>query len=289
MSKTFITYLAAIVTGILIARFAIPATTSVNTSANIETTTPTSSFIENDFDPADLIKRLEESEEKYQAINNELQQLKNNLTNNLVVDDSEANITTENNDPLAAAPNFIRERIEQNRRNNDPEYQREQLLNAGFSESELAAIEQAKIDFDQRRLNDRLQAMRENPDAYANTLDPFGYQTIRESLGDERFEDYLNTLGRDTSVNTRSVMPGSAAAQAGMQAGDQIYSYDGNRVFQAGDITRGTISGNLGENIIIEVLRNDSLLPLTVERGALGVILGNQGRGGRQNGGRGSR
>ena len=129
--------------------------------------------------------------------------------------------------------------------------------------------------------------MRDNPDNYQNVLDPLGYQSTREALGDERFEEYLTALGRDTSVNTRAVTPGSAAAQAGIKAGDQIYSYDGSRVFQAGDVTRGTISGNPGENVIVEVVRDGAIVPLTIERGALGVSLSNPWRGGR--GGRGNR
>lgn len=288
MSKTFFSYLAATLVGILIARYALPANGDASTK-NIEPDTryDSTTYIENDYDPVALIERLDQAEANYRAVNQQLAQLKQQIATGQRNDNTEEAVDSNTEGPEAAVPEFVRERIQQARRNNDPAAQREQLLNAGFNESELEYIEQARADFTQQQLENRLQAMRDNPENYQNVLDPLGYQSTREALGDERFEEYLTALGRDTSVNTRAVTPGSAAAQAGIKAGDQIYSYDGSRVFQAGDVTRGTISGNPGENVIVEVVRDGAIVPLTIERGALGVSLSNPWRGGR--GGRGNR
>ncbi len=291
MSKTFFSYLAATLVGILIARYALPANSDDSTKViEPESSYDSTTYFENDYDPVALIERLDQAEANYRAVSQKLKQLKQELEVEQTEDRRES--VFENREQLAEAVpelELVRERIQQNRRNNDPEVQREQLLNAGFNESELDYIAQARANYTQQQLENRLQAMRENPENYQNVLDPLGYQSTREALGDERFEEYLTALGRDTSVNTRSVTPGSAAERAGIKAGDEIYSYDGSRVFQSGDVTRGTISGNPGENVIVEVLRDGAVVPLTVERGALGVTLSNGGRGGRGGGGRGNR
>ncbi len=178
------------------------------------------------------------------------------------------------------------ELIERVRQARSPEARRQRLLDAGFSQNEIFNIENAEARHQTDRIEARLTQMRENPEAFEQQLDPRGYQPIREELGDERFEEYLRASGRNPDVITRNVLPGSAAELAGIQSGDQIYTYDGNRIFQAGDVTRGTISGNLNESVIIEVKRNNEIVSLTAPRGTLGVTLGSNQRGGRF-GGRG--
>lgn len=286
MSKALLGYLGATLMGVLIARYALPANGTASTESIEPENWYDTTYVENDYDPVALIERLDQAEANYRAVSKELEQLKQELEDDQGNDDRRESFI-ENREELAEAiPELVRERVQQNRRNNDPEAQREQLINAGFNESELDYIDQARADYTQQQLENRLQTMRENPENYQNVLDPLGYQSTREALGDERFEEYLTALGRDTSVNTRAVTPGSAADLAGIQEGDEIYSYDGSRVFQTGDVTRGTISGNPGDNVIVEVLREGAVVPLTVERGALGVTLGNGGRrggGGRSN------
>ncbi len=286
MSKTLLGYLGATLIGVLIARYALPANDTTSTiDIEPDNSYDSAAYLENDFDPLVLIERLDQAEANYRAVSKELEQLKQELNGGQDDAGPSESIIANREELTEAVPELLRERVEQFRRNNDPDAQREKLINAGFNQSELDYIEQAKAAHTQQQLENRLQAMRDNPENYQNILDPLGYQSTRETLGDERFEEYLTALGRDTSVTTRAVTPGSAAAQAGIQAGDQIYSYDGNRVFQSGDVTRGTISGNLGESVIVEVLRDGAIVPLTVERGALGVTLSNpwRGRAGRGN------
>lgn len=94
---------------------------------------------------------------------------------------------------------------------------------------------------------------------------------MREELGDVEYEQYLEGLGRPTSVNIRNVLTNSPAQAAGLQAGDEIIAYDGQRVFDMNELTGLTYEGNPGEAVAIEILRDGQPMQLYVERGPIGV------------------
>ncbi len=94
---------------------------------------------------------------------------------------------------------------------------------------------------------------------------------MREELGDTDYEKYLEGLGRPTSINVREVLTSSPAQAAGLQPGDEIVAYDGERVFDMNELTNLTYEGNPGETVAIDVIRGGQPVQLYVERGPIGV------------------
>jgi len=288
--KLFLQFLAAMLVGTAIGAYALPklggedniATNATAANPAIPAGDPSNSVVDN------LQQQLLQASKERKKLEQQIQQLRAAQADPAALTGAEEQTDFEESADLDAEPaeESRAEIIERIREARSPQAQQQRLLDAGFSQDEIIAIERAEANYQTARIEDRLAEMRANPDAYERQLDPRGYQPIREELGDDRFEDYLQANGVNPNVVTRNVIPGSAAEQAGIQSGDQIYSYDGSRVFQSGDVTRGTISGTLNESVIIEVKRDDQIISLTAPRGTLGVTLGNQrggrfGRGGR--------
>lgn len=98
---------------------------------------------------------------------------------------------------------------------------------------------------------------------------------FRNRLGDTNYEIYLETLGMPTAVPVPGVAMGSAAAQAGLEPGDQIVRYNNQRVFSLSDLRTESVSGTEGQPIRLEIVRDGIPLTLTIERGQLGITRGN--------------
>ena len=100
---------------------------------------------------------------------------------------------------------------------------------------------------------------------------------LREELGDWEYEQYLQALGRPTTVGIPSVLANSPAARAGLESGDQIVAYDGNRVFNVFEVTEATRQGTAGESVIVDIVRDGQPMQFVVPRGPLGVALDGNG------------
>lgn len=107
-------------------------------------------------------------------------------------------------------------------------------------------------------------------------------QALRRELGDPEYERYLKATGRPTEVRVMEVLATSAAERSGLQAGDEIVSYGGTRVFDARDLNALTTQGTGGGAVTLEVKRDGQIVQVSVPRGPLGVTAGG---GGRQGGG----
>ena len=107
-------------------------------------------------------------------------------------------------------------------------------------------------------------------------------QTLRSELGDADYEKFLQAQGRPTNVGVYNVLPSSPAAKAGMQPGDQIVSYAGQRVFNMADLTDLTLQGTPGQSVTLEVQRNQQTVQLVIPRGPIGIGGGPGGGGGGQ-------
>jgi serine protease Do len=95
---------------------------------------------------------------------------------------------------------------------------------------------------------------------------------LRAEIGDEEFEQYLEALGRPTSVLVGTVEPSSAAANGGLLPGDQIVAYAGQRVFNARDLSALTQQRGIGETVPATVVRDGQRLQLYVTGGPLGLV-----------------
>jgi hypothetical protein len=175
------------------------------------------------------------------------------------IDEEEPIIAESNNQPLS--PSQIR---------------RQTLIAGGFTadEADWIAAQEAQAELDQLYAQHRLQreALAENTaQTRAWQQQRAQSEALREKLGEDYYERYLEANGWPTSADVRSVIKGSPAALAGLQPGDQIRSYAGERVFNMRDVSRLTLQGNEGETVLLEVERDGTTLQLTIPRGPIGV------------------
>ena len=153
-----------------------------------------------------------------------------------------------------------------------PDFRREQLVARGFTQDEAARIVQLESDAALQQLYDQYRFLKqqreENPEAFrlrART------DSLRDQLGEDDYERYLIANGRPTSVTIGTVMNGSPGANAGLQAGDEIVSYNDQRVFNMTELNNLTYDGTEGENVLVEVRREGESVQLTIPRGPIGV------------------
>ncbi|MFB1486444.1 MULTISPECIES: PDZ domain-containing protein [unclassified Thiocapsa] len=98
-------------------------------------------------------------------------------------------------------------------------------------------------------------------------------RSLREEIGDDSYDRYLYTTGSDNRVRVDSVIPGSAAEIAGLQAGDLIESYADERLFDFSELRGKTTEGEYGEQVAVQVRRGGRVIETWVPRGPLGVTL----------------
>lgn len=161
-------------------------------------------------------------------------------------------------DMLAFATSYRDARINQLVRNGITPERAEWILQR---ESE-ARFEALQAEFDARRAGESI-------DPYASNLD--AQTRLRSDLGDADYENYLQSMGQPTAVMIQEVLGSSPANRAGLQAGDQLVSYGGKRVFSMTELRAQAMQGQTGEDVVIEIMRNGTLMQLTVPRGPLGI------------------
>ncbi len=101
-----------------------------------------------------------------------------------------------------------------------------------------------------------------------------GSDSIREELGPEAYDRFLFATGRNNRVVLNSIIDSSPAQAIGLQPGDKVLSYDGNRIFSFNDLRTATSTGEPGAPVLIEIDRNGDRLELEIARGPIGVTLG---------------
>lgn len=179
-------------------------------------------------------------------------------------------------EPQAAVAEETVSQVEVDRYANYARKQQEQiatkLREAGWSEAEIAGLEEmqqaAGLEMEQR-VHEQMRFMAENNPQILSML---GQSSIlAEQMGEDRYEQYREALGRPTSVPVRNVIKGSAAEIAGLQPGDKIRRYGTKRVYDEQDVMYESIQGKYGETITIEVDRDGMIFHATVPRGPLGT------------------
>ena len=108
------------------------------------------------------------------------------------------------------------------------------------------------------------------------SFDPFGAQNnpqriLRESIGDAAYERYLEAQDQPTSVEVTQVLSDSPGERFGLEPGDRIARYNGERVFSVYDLRELTMQGNPGEDVVIEIVRDGVLMQLTLPAGPIGI------------------
>lgn len=174
---------------------------------------------------------------------------------------------------LVAADSEESRRAE-SRRRNSREGRVERLVDAGFLPGQAEWIMQREQELQMEALQARFDAEKSG-----EPLDWMGNRNsasdkLREELGDADYERYLEANNRSTNVAVSSVIESSPAQVAGLQPGDEIYRYDGQRVFSMTDLTRQTMLGEPGQNVAVDVMRNGNLIQVVMPRGPVGITGG---------------
>ena len=169
-------------------------------------------------------------------------------------------------------------RREEWRRRNSPENRMQRLIEAGFLPSQASMIVQRESELQMEAIQARYEAERND-----EPFDFFGSreatdQALREDLGDTDYERYLEANDRSTSVSVSSVIESSPAHSAGLQAGDEIVRYNGERVFSMSDLTREALEGTAGQNVVVDIMRNGTPMQVVLPRGPIGITGGRRSR-----------
>lgn len=152
-----------------------------------------------------------------------------------------------------------------------------QLIEAGFSDTEIEDITSQEDQLALEKLYLRDRAMREdwlNSDRYLEAVRELDQNlSLKTQLGETRYDQYLYASGQFNRVKIENTLNGSAAFNAGIQQGDVLLRYDNERIFSWREIRAATTTGTSGESILVEVLRDGETLQFTIPRGPLGVRL----------------
>ena len=163
-------------------------------------------------------------------------------------------------------------------RNGDPTERRlGQLTQAGFSPDEAQRIARRESELRMQALNEQYEASRQGQsfDRAANWSAGLGQ--LRQELGDTDYERYLAATGQSTRITVRQVLASSPGEAAGLQPGDEIVGYGGERVFSNSDLNRLTLEGSPGQTVAVEVLRDGQPTQVFVPRGPIGITSGGGG------------
>jgi len=169
-------------------------------------------------------------------------------------------------------------RREEYRRRNSLEGRMERLIEAGFLPSQASMIVRRESELQMESLRARYEAERNgDPVDYWRSRNS-GSDALRQELGDADYERYLTANNRSTSITISSVIDSSPAQSAGLQPGDEIVRYDGERVFSMTDLTRQTMDGIAGQNVVVDIMRGGISMQIVIPRGPVGITGGRRSR-----------
>lgn len=155
-------------------------------------------------------------------------------------------------------------------------FDRKALEGVGLSSSEIDEVETRFERFQMDKLYIADEAKREGTfrgGAYHRDLAEVTRE-FRADLGPDGYDAYLYATGRDNRVFIKQVLSESPAGDAGVEEGDIVLRYAGERIFHTGEFQAATNAGELGEFVELEVERNGVTQRLRVERGPLGIRFG---------------
>lgn len=145
------------------------------------------------------------------------------------------------------------------------------LVEDGFSEDQARHILKLESEAQYKALQAAYDAERRG-EAVGTLYGVVGSQSIlRAELGDSDYERYLRAQGQPTAVQITQVMDSSPGSQAGLQPGDQIVSYNGERIFNVSELHELTLQGTVGENVVVEIERDGMRMQLSLPRGPVGI------------------
>lgn len=176
-------------------------------------------------------------------------------------------------DDQAPAEEASREQLIADRLERQAERLGTRLREAGWSDAEIDSLTElrarAALELEQRQYDAMRQRLQEDPDELSRWRNQ--QDVMREALGDEKYEQFLQAAGRPVAAEVHDVLAGSAGDSAGLKTGDQIRRYGSTRIFNRMDLMLAELDGEPGEPVSIEIERDGATFHITVPRGPLGV------------------
>jgi len=155
-----------------------------------------------------------------------------------------------------------------------PQGRTQALIDAGFAPDRTALILQREAELQMEAMQARFEARRTGVPINRDDVSANPGAKLRSELGDAEYAMYLQANNRPISVGVGSVLESSPAQSAGLQVGDRIISYDGQRVFNVFDLNAQTIQGAPGQNVVINIERDGVPMQIVLPRGPLGITGG---------------
>ncbi len=145
------------------------------------------------------------------------------------------------------------------------------FVDAGFSDDEARRVLELESRAQYQALAEAHEAQRsgQTPDFFNMANGP--QAILRAELGDVGYERYLEAQGQPTAVVVNQVLQGSPGSRAGLQPGDEIVSYNGERIFSVNELRQLTMQGTPGEDVVVEVDRDGVRMQLSLQRGPVGI------------------
>lgn len=162
----------------------------------------------------------------------------------------------------------------QMRQQASPDYRREQLIAAGFTPDQAQSLIDRESQMRLEIMNASYEARRQGEAFNPRDVQQAMQTELRTGLGDDGYARYLEATGQPTSVGVAEVLENSAGQLAGIQPGDEIVGYDGERVFNLLDLQALTFAGEPGDTIAVDILRDGQPMQLYISRGPLGITGG---------------
>lgn len=145
------------------------------------------------------------------------------------------------------------------------------LVEGGFSEDEARRILKQESEAQYKAMQAAHDAQRRGEVVDSLSAMSRPQSLLRAELGDNDYERYLQAQGQPTSIQVTQVLDSSPGSLAGLQPGDQIVSYGGERVFDVNELRELTLQGRAGEDVVIEIERDGVRMQLNVPRGPVGI------------------
>jgi len=210
----------------------------------------------------DIIKKLttesnarKELEKNVQELNLQMSKLDNELQN--------SNLTQHS---ISATPS----------QNSTQWFNEEAMVDTGLSAPEIAQIKDRYESIEMEKLYLRDQAIRENWIGTQRYLDELNavdnqFQSLRNDMDDTAYETLLFATGQPNRVVVQNVMQNSPASLAGIKAGDQIIQYSNERIYSASDLRKSTTSGEIDQEVNVDLSRDGNKMTVYLPRGPLGI------------------
>ena len=163
----------------------------------------------------------------------------------------------------------MRERADRFRAGDTTQGRADMLIKAGFAPDRAEWIVQRESELQMDSMQAMFDARQSGERPDRSRLDPD--QALRAELGDVEYEQYLEANGRSTAVAVGSVLESSPGQRAGLQSGDQIVGYNGQRVFSYGELSEQTMSATPGQAVVVDIVRDGVPMQVVVDAGPIGI------------------